>query len=228
MATGAGHTAFLLAGTGFCVTASDLTPAMLERVREGAAERGLEIRTRQHSAEALPYPDGTFDPGDLPRGAASFFLAGRFRPRERPGAEAGRLARGHRWHGAGRFPGAEEWLAPGGKTSRPEPQPADPATRVALALRAERTGGRETRGGFRKQPDLEWYFETAATSAGKPGKSPCAGRRAPPHRSASSTGLARKRARPSGGGPCSPLVARKRNPASRLIVRLPLLRPSAA
>ncbi|MGA3169808.1 MAG: class I SAM-dependent methyltransferase [Chthoniobacteraceae bacterium] len=61
VATGAGHTAFALSRAGFRVTASDLTPAMLERVREGAAERGLDIRTRQHSAEALPYPDATFD-----------------------------------------------------------------------------------------------------------------------------------------------------------------------
>jgi ubiquinone/menaquinone biosynthesis C-methylase UbiE len=61
VATGAGHTAFALARAGYRVTASDLTPAMLDRVREGAAERGLEIQTRQHSAEQLPYPDASFD-----------------------------------------------------------------------------------------------------------------------------------------------------------------------
>jgi len=60
IATGAGYTAFCLARAGFRVTASDLTPAMLERVREGAAERGLEIQTRQHSAEELPYAAGSF------------------------------------------------------------------------------------------------------------------------------------------------------------------------
>jgi ubiquinone/menaquinone biosynthesis C-methylase UbiE len=102
IATGAGHTAFYLARAGLRVTASDLTPAMLQRVREGAAERGLDIQTRQHSAEALPYPDATFDLVSCRVAPHHFSSPSDFVREERARPEAGRLVPGHRRHRAGR------------------------------------------------------------------------------------------------------------------------------
>lgn len=61
VATGAGHTGLYLAGLGHEVTCADLSPAMLDRVREAAAERGLSVTTQQHPAEEMPYADGSFD-----------------------------------------------------------------------------------------------------------------------------------------------------------------------
>lgn len=60
VATGGGHTALCLAARGLRVTAVDLAPAMLAQARAAAAERGLAIATREHAAESLPYPDGSF------------------------------------------------------------------------------------------------------------------------------------------------------------------------
>ncbi|MBE7198170.1 MAG: class I SAM-dependent methyltransferase [Parafilimonas terrae] len=59
---GGGHVAFAAAQAGAQVTAYDLSPQMLGAVSAEAARRGLTgIETRQGSAEALPFPDGTFD-----------------------------------------------------------------------------------------------------------------------------------------------------------------------
>ncbi|MEA3187757.1 MAG: hypothetical protein QOD99_1587 [Chthoniobacter sp.] len=61
VATGAGHTALLLASPGHDVIAADLAAPMLERVREGAAARNLHVETRQHAAEEFPYDAAGFD-----------------------------------------------------------------------------------------------------------------------------------------------------------------------
>ena len=60
VATGGGHTAVWLAENGWCVTASDISSAMLERASELASDRGVGIRTALHEAERLPYEDGYF------------------------------------------------------------------------------------------------------------------------------------------------------------------------
>ena len=57
IATGNGHTAIYLAEKGFKVTASDITPAMLEQAKKLAAEKNLNIEFREHPAEKLPYAD---------------------------------------------------------------------------------------------------------------------------------------------------------------------------
>ncbi|QSR88224.1 class I SAM-dependent methyltransferase [Methylacidiphilum caldifontis] len=61
IATGNGYTAFFLARHGLEVTACDITEKMLEGAMKGAAAEGLHIQFRIHSAEKLPYPDGSFD-----------------------------------------------------------------------------------------------------------------------------------------------------------------------
>ena len=47
--------------TGCRVTATDLTPAMLERLRWRAASSSLEVDIRVMDGQALEFPDATFD-----------------------------------------------------------------------------------------------------------------------------------------------------------------------
>lgn len=61
VATGGGHTGLYLASQGWEVALTDISPAMLERASAAAAERGLRVETRQHTAEEMPYADATFD-----------------------------------------------------------------------------------------------------------------------------------------------------------------------
>lgn len=62
VATGAGHTAFAFAPHVARVIATDLTPEMLAKTAELAAQRGLtNIETRPADAEALPFDDASFD-----------------------------------------------------------------------------------------------------------------------------------------------------------------------
>jgi len=62
VATGAGHTAAVFAPHVAKVVASDLTPEMLEQVKKLAAEKGIaNMETALADAEALPFPDTSFD-----------------------------------------------------------------------------------------------------------------------------------------------------------------------
>lgn len=62
IATGAGHTAFAMAPHVAQVTATDITPEMLDLTRKGAAERGLgNLRVETVAAENLTYPTDSFD-----------------------------------------------------------------------------------------------------------------------------------------------------------------------
>jgi SAM-dependent methyltransferase len=56
---GTGFLSLLLAGQGYTVTALDLSPGMLERLRAKAAERKLQIQTVE--SDALNPPSGDFD-----------------------------------------------------------------------------------------------------------------------------------------------------------------------
>jgi len=58
---GGGREAFALAEMGFAVTAIDNDAAFVERVKQGAAERGLSITTQPADATALPFADAQFD-----------------------------------------------------------------------------------------------------------------------------------------------------------------------
>jgi ubiquinone/menaquinone biosynthesis C-methylase UbiE len=170
VATGAGHTAYWLARAGMRVTACDLTPGMLERVREGASERGLTVETRECAAERLPFEDGRFDIVTCRVAPHHFSSVPDF---VREGARV--------LKGGGMLmvidgsvpdddPEAAEWLHQVEKLR-------DPSHNRLLAPREwrglfEEAGLEVTRCevSYRKQPDLEWYFETAATTEENRGK----------------------------------------------------------
>jgi SAM-dependent methyltransferase len=61
VAAGTGNAAIPAAQTGAEVTASDLTPELLEVGRKRAAEVGVELTWETADAEALPYADADFD-----------------------------------------------------------------------------------------------------------------------------------------------------------------------
>ena len=58
---GTGVVAVTAARHGASVKGLDLTPVLLERARENAAIAGVEIEFIEGDAEALPYPDASFD-----------------------------------------------------------------------------------------------------------------------------------------------------------------------
>jgi SAM-dependent methyltransferase len=61
VAAGDGNAAIPAAEAGARVTASDLTPELLDVGRKLAAARGVDLEWAEADAEALPFPDGGFD-----------------------------------------------------------------------------------------------------------------------------------------------------------------------
>jgi ubiquinone/menaquinone biosynthesis C-methylase UbiE len=61
VAAGTGNAALAAARRACDVTATDYVPALLERARERAATERLTITVQEADAEALPFPDGSFD-----------------------------------------------------------------------------------------------------------------------------------------------------------------------
>ncbi|MFD2093202.1 class I SAM-dependent methyltransferase [Blastococcus deserti] len=61
VAAGSGNAAIPAAATGATVVASDLTPELFDAGRAAAAEHGVELEWAQGDAEALPYPEDSFD-----------------------------------------------------------------------------------------------------------------------------------------------------------------------
>ena len=163
VATGGGHAALRLAELGWRVTAGDLAPRMLEQARRLAAAAGREIETRLFPAEEMPFADASFD-----------LVTARVAP--------------HHFSSPARFVGeAARVLKPGGHFllidgSVPDDDPAteawlhevekwrDPSHGRFLSRAAWETLIRSA-GLFLerselhplKQPDLRWYFDTAAT-----------------------------------------------------------------
>src|SRR5215210_4068312 len=61
VAAGTGNASIPAAGTGATVTASDLTPELLEAGRLRAAAEGVELEWVEADAERLPFADESFD-----------------------------------------------------------------------------------------------------------------------------------------------------------------------
>jgi ubiquinone/menaquinone biosynthesis C-methylase UbiE len=165
VACGAGHTGLHLAELGHSVTCADLSPAMLERVREAAATRKLAIETRQHAAESMPYSDGSFDLVTCRVAPHHFSSPAQFV------REVSRVLNAGGWFMLidGTIPDGEndagEWL------NRVE-KLRDPSHVRLIAprewCRLCGDAGLIVRRHWlrqKKQPDLQWYFETAATTA---------------------------------------------------------------
>jgi SAM-dependent methyltransferase len=164
VATGGGHTAVYLARRGVRVTASDLAPGMLAQGTALASSQGFTVNTALHTAEALPYADGTFGTVTCRVAAHHFSSVERFL------SEAFRVLRPGGWllvidggapDGA---PVAAAWLHEVEKLR--DPSHGRFLASAEWSARARAAGFEVRRCEVQpfKQPDLEWYFETAATS----------------------------------------------------------------
>lgn len=163
VAAGAGHTGLLLASLGMETTLADLSEAMLEQAQKAARERGLRIQARKHEAEKFPYPDGSFDLVSC-RVAAHHFSSPEAFVRE-----TARALKPGGWFllidGSvdDNQPQAEAWIHQVEKLRDPSHHRfltpgrwRELASKAGLEIRVCRLDP------F-KQPDLEWYFQTAAT-----------------------------------------------------------------
>jgi ubiquinone/menaquinone biosynthesis C-methylase UbiE len=163
IATGGGHTALWLARHGWKVTAGDIAPRMLLNAAKLCAEAGLTIETKLFPAEELPFADSTFDLVTSRVGAHHFsspamFVTGVARVLK-PG---------------GRFllidgsvpdddPPTEEWLHHVEKLR--DPSHGRYLSRKTWEAFVRDAGLTIERSELQplKQPDLQWYFDTAAT-----------------------------------------------------------------
>lgn len=164
VATGGGHTGLFFASLGHDVTLADIAEPMLDRAAKAAADRGLHATTRLHPAEQLPYADSSFDLVTCRIAAHHFSSPSDFV------RETSRVLKPAGWFllidGSVEDdqPEAEEWLHRVEKFR-------DPSHNRLLTPRAwtrlcEANGLRVTHALLSpfKQPDLDWYFDTAATS----------------------------------------------------------------
>ncbi len=165
VATGGGHTGLLLASLGHEVILSDIAQAMLDRASTTARERRLSIRTHLHEAERLPNATESLDLVTC-RVAAHHFSSPESFVRE-----TARVLRRGGWFllidgtVEDEQPEAEEW-------SHQVEKLRDPSHHRFITPRTwkdfcERAGLRVLHVELTpfKQPDLNWYFDTAATSA---------------------------------------------------------------
>jgi ubiquinone/menaquinone biosynthesis C-methylase UbiE len=163
VATGGGHTGLFFAALGHGVTLADISNAMLERASELAAQRGLKVGTQQHPAEAFPNADATFDLVACRVAPHHFSSPAKFV------REAARVLKPGGWFLVidGSIPDgqpeAEAWLHEVEKLR--DPSHACFLSPAAWKDLCEAARLDVVHAGLtpRKQPDLEWYFATAAT-----------------------------------------------------------------
>jgi SAM-dependent methyltransferase len=165
IACGAGHTGLYFASRGHEVICADLSEAMLARTQEGAAAEGLAVETRRHPAETMPYSDAAFDLVTCRVAPHHFSAPGDFV------REVARVLKPGGWFllidgtVPDDDPAAGEWLNRVEKLRDPSHVELYSPARwcawcEAAGLHVEKHWQRR-----KKQPDLEWYFETAATPA---------------------------------------------------------------
>jgi len=163
VATGGGHTALWLARHGWKVTAGDIAPRMLENAEKLCMEAGFSIETRLFPAEEMPFDDGSFDLLTVRVAPHHFSSPQRFVQ------ETARVLKpgGHFLLIDGTVPDddpeTEEWLHCLEKWR--DPSHGRLLSRKAWEDLANESGLKVVRSELqpRKQPDLSWYFETAAT-----------------------------------------------------------------
>ena len=164
VATGGGHTALWLARHGWKVTAGNIAPRMLENAQKLCADAELGIESRLFPAEQMPFVDCTFDLVTVGVAPHHFSSPAKFVQ------ETARVLKpgGHFLLIDGSVPDddpeTEEWLHRVEKWR-------DPSHGRLLSRKAWASPIREAELHVLlaelhpfKQPDLQWYFETAATS----------------------------------------------------------------
>ena len=164
VATGGGHTALYLAKAGWRVTAGDIAPRMLENARKLAEEAGCRVETRLFPAEEFPFPGKSFDL------VTSRVAPHHFSSPEKFVAEVARVLTpgGHFLLIDGSVPDndpeTERWLHAVEKWR--DPSHGRFLSRAAWENFIQVNGLMVIRSQLdpMKQPDLNWYFETAATS----------------------------------------------------------------
>jgi ubiquinone/menaquinone biosynthesis C-methylase UbiE len=161
--TGGGHTALWLARHGWKVTAGDIAPRMLKNAAQLCAEAGLSIETKLCPAEKLPFAAAAFDLVTAREASHHFSSPARFL------GEVARVLKP-----GGRLllidgsvpdddPRTEEWLHHVEKLRDPSHgRYLSRKTWDGLVRSAGLTIERSELLLF-KQPDLQWYFDTAGT-----------------------------------------------------------------
>lgn len=165
VATGGGHTALWLARHGWEVTAGDVAVRQLESTRKLCAEAGFHIETRVFPAEDIPFPHQSFELVTVRVAPHHFSSPAKFI------GEAARVLKpgGHFMLIDGSVPDddpeTEEWLHRVEKWR--DPSHGRFLSRQAWEDLVRKAGLSILHSELhpRKQPDLEWYFETAATPA---------------------------------------------------------------
>ncbi len=165
IATGGGHTALYLAKQGWHVMAGDIAPRMLENTRRLAEEAGFNVETRLFPAEDFPFAEKTFDL------VTSRVAPHHFSSPEKFVAEVTRVLRpgGYFMLIDGSVPDndpeTEAWLHTVEKWR--DPSHGRFLSRATWEKLVAEKGLSVVRSQLdpMKQPDLNWYFETAATPA---------------------------------------------------------------
>lgn len=165
VATGGGHTALYLARQGWQVTAGDIAPRMLENARRLAVEAGFNIATRLFPAEEIPFAAECFDLVTV-RVAPHHFSS----PEKFVTEVARVLKRGGNFLLIdGSVPDndaeTEAWLHRVEKWRDPSHGRFLSRTAWEELVAGHGLELRQSRLDPLKQPDLQWYFETAATPA---------------------------------------------------------------
>jgi ubiquinone/menaquinone biosynthesis C-methylase UbiE len=163
VATGAGHTGLFLALLGHDVTLADIAQPMLDKAARTAAERGLTVKIIQHPAEQFTHTGDSFDLVTCRVAAHHFSFPEKF---------ISECARVLKLGGyfllidgtvADDQPEAEAWIHSVEKLRDPSHNRfLTPRTWSALCRTRGLTVASVKIAPF-KQPDLNWYFEAAAT-----------------------------------------------------------------
>ena len=164
IATGGGHTALYLAQQGWRVTAGDISARMLDNTRKLITEAGQTVETRLFPAEDLPFSNDSFDL------VTSRVAAHHFSSPDMFVAEVARVLKpgGYFLLIDGSVPDddleTEKWLHQIEKWR--DPSHGRFLSRVAWEKLVKADGMTILSSELHpmKQPDLQWYFETAATS----------------------------------------------------------------